>query len=135
MSRDLKLVNLKPTGEYFVQVLRCAYAEFVYKMAAANFSWTKSLKDLPSITYDVIQSHLSKTGRSVVGEKGYKFFAESFIHEVFAAKLGENLHKLKAKCYRSQRKNEKPHELHIEILKNIDGNIKVGNGSCSCKAG
>lgn len=43
--------------------------------------------------------------------KGYNFFLESYIHEPLTTdKFG-----IKATCWRSQRKNEKSHELSMAI--------------------
>ena len=45
--------------------------------------WTKNLRLLPKFTTQQIQTHLEGYGKKDIGSKGYKFFTESYIHDVY----------------------------------------------------
>ena len=50
-----------------------------------------------------------------IGSKGYKFFTESYIHDVYVGyDEGAGHATIKASCFRSQRKNEEPHKLSLK---------------------
>ena len=56
-------------------------------MAGANefsvVAWTKSLRNLAKVSAITIVNHLKGCGKKEIGEKGYKFFTENYIHDVF----------------------------------------------------
>lgn len=56
-------------------------------MAGANefsvVAWTKSLRNLAEVSAITIVNHLKGCGKKEIGEKGYKFFSENYIHDVF----------------------------------------------------
>lgn len=99
-------------------------------------NWIKSLKEFPPLPYEALMEHLNKSGRKEFGSKCYKFYAESFIHDVFVSvsDMNKNTFKAKARCYRSQRKNESPHNIFINFKKH-ENNLCVDGATCSCKAG
>ena len=75
-------------------------------------------------------------GKKDIGSKGYKFFTESCIHDVYVGyEEGAGHTTIKASCFRSQRKNEKPHKLSLKCGSGENGDAKVLETSCSCKAG
>ena len=46
-------------------------------------AWTKSLQNLAKVSSITIADHLKGCGKKEIGEKGYKFFTENYIHDVF----------------------------------------------------
>ncbi|XP_031566100.1 adhesion G protein-coupled receptor B1-like [Actinia tenebrosa] len=105
-------------------------------MADTGVVWRKSLSFLPEISYPNVLEHLKGCGKKNIGEKGYKFFAEAYIHDVHVAKMPGSIHttKVKAQCYRSQRKTESPHSMELEVGTE-DKKTKIIKAKCSCKAG
>lgn len=65
-------------------------------------------------------------------EKGLNYFTQGYIHNIRVFKL-ESRVQVSAKCWRSMRKNDSPHSLHIEI--SIAGDERITESYCSCKAG
>ena len=63
-------------------------------------------------------------------EKGNKFFYENYCHDVLC-KLKENEIHVKGKCFRSQKKSERPHNVTVILL--TTGDVK--RAKCSCPAG
>ena len=112
-----------------------------FKMADAqarvsddSISWTKSLAFVPKFSYVQINQHLKDCGKKEIGEKGYKYFVENYIHNVYVGRTSSSVSTVKARCHRSQRKSEEPHTLQIRVL-NDNGEANVSNPNCSCKAG
>ncbi|KAK3735994.1 hypothetical protein QZH41_018253 [Actinostola sp. cb2023] len=101
-------------------------------LSTSSIQWTKSLKILPKFSSDHINIHLKGCGKKTVGQKGYKFFVENYIHDVFVGEKTniDNVF-VKGRCFRSQRKNEEPHFLNLEVKST--GEIVLTQ--CSCKAG
>ena len=100
-------------------------------------SWTKTLVFVPRFSYIQINQHLKDGRRKEIGKKGYKFFVENYIHDVYVGRLsrhGDLTCIVQARCHRSQRKNEDPHSLKIEVV-NSNGDAKISKAKCSCKAG
>ncbi|KAJ8306827.1 hypothetical protein KUTeg_008811 [Tegillarca granosa] len=66
-------------------------------------------------------------------QQGYRYFAEGYIHKVslFFLENESNL-EISAKCFRSQRKSEKPHSVNIEINKALG---EIVDAYCTCQAG
>ncbi|RMX55208.1 hypothetical protein pdam_00024582 [Pocillopora damicornis] len=63
------------------------------------------------VSLDTIWKWLETGGKKNAGEKSYKFFREGYVYDVYTSTsaAGESL--VKARCYRSLRKNEEPHYL------------------------
>ena len=91
----------------------------------------------PRFSYIQINQHLKHSGRKEIGEKGCKFFLESYIHDVYVGRPSADHADLprivQARCHRSQRKNEDPHSLKIEVV-NSSRDAKISKAKCSCKA-
>ena len=100
-----------------------------------NEIWTKSLKNIPRFSSVTIAKHLEKCGKSCVGEKGYKFFVENYIHDILVREnKRKSLHVIKGRCHRSQRKNKALHTMQITV-KSVNERADVSKARCSCKAG
>lgn len=101
-----------------------------------DLNWTKTLRPLPKFTIEQIHNHLEDCGKKDIGSKGYKFFTESYIHDVYVGyDEGAGHATIKASCFRSQRKNEEPHKLSLKCGRGDNADAKVLETSCSCKAG
>ena len=71
-----------------------------------------------------------------MAQNGTNFFTESDIHDVYVGyDEGAGHATIKASCFRSQRKNEEPHKLFLKCGRGDNGDAKVLETSCSCKAG
>ena len=95
--------------------------------------WTKNLTNLPRFSVVNITDYITKYDTDRASDRGYEFFAEEFIHETFAVEDTENnMFNLKAKCWRSLLKREKPHDVTVQI-----NTVRrhVEKASCSCTAG
>ncbi|KAK3099804.1 hypothetical protein FSP39_010007 [Pinctada imbricata] len=96
---------------------------------------TSDLSSLPDLNFSFVESFLEKQSKSSGREqmnKGFKYYSEGYIH---AIKLypdeSTDICTVKGKCYRSQKRNESPHE--IEIVVHKDKTISSSN--CSCTIG
>ena len=99
--------------------------------------WSSDTSVLPKqFSYLNIVEHAKKTGRDAKSyvekplEKGYKFFYENYCHDV-CCRFNDNEIHVKGKCFRSQRKNDRPHNVTVTL--SVTGN--VNNAKCSCAAG
>ncbi|XP_076876591.1 uncharacterized protein LOC143525969 isoform X2 [Brachyhypopomus gauderio] len=98
--------------------------------------YTRCLQDLPKITithvHRIVQA-ASSTPRSK-REKGYKMYISSYIdnYEVSNRDSSGRV-SIRATCYRSMRKSEKPHDLRIVFEDRVSVDIAVAE--CSCVAG
>lgn len=71
--------------------------------------WSEDLIPFQGFSFDCSrQFFIGKGWTSRQETKGYKFFIERYIHDVETCGLN-----IRARCYRSQKKNEKPHHLSI----------------------
>ena len=77
----------------------------------SSLVWTKNFSFLPKFTTEQIQKHLEGCGKNDIGFKGYKFFTEIYIHDVYVAHDQDARGKtiVRGLCYISQRKSEEPH--------------------------
>lgn len=99
-----------------------------------EWHWSKSLENVPKISSISIAKHLTGCGKKEVGEKGYKFFTENYIHNVLVKEDDRGSCLAKALCFRIQRKSEAPHAMNIK-LKSQEGRGIVTKAKCSYKAG
>ena len=99
-----------------------------------DLQWLKLLENVPKVSSLTIAKHLTGCGKKEIGDKGYKFFTENYIHNVFVKAEDRVSCRVKALCYRSVRKIEAPHAMNIK-LKNNDDRGYVTEAKCSCKAG
>jgi len=63
-------------------------------------------------------------------ERGLQYAFEGYIHDIICNRLENNLIKIEAKAYRSQRKQQPPHSLTIQM-----GHTQIVEQLCSCTAG
>ena len=70
-----------------------------------------------------------------IGEKGYKFFTENYIHNVFVKEEDDRGLVVKGRCFRSQKKSEAPHTVKLKIAADREDKGNVEEAECSCKAG
>ena len=96
-----------------------------------SLNWTNKLNGISKFSIIQISDYIKENGNNRAFDKGYNFFIESYIHEAFVCKDDKKF-MVKAKCWRSQRKNEAPHMVSADICLK-DG--KVFCGRCSCIAG
>ena len=70
-----------------------------------DLNWTTTLRPLPKFTIEQIHNHLEDCGKKDIGSKGYKFFTESYIHDVYVGyDEGAGHATIKASCFRSKKK-------------------------------
>ena len=70
--------------------------------------WLKSLEKVPKVSSITIAKHLTGCGKKEVGEKGYKFFTENYIHNVCEREDDCGSCFVKALCFQSQKKSKAP---------------------------
>ena len=91
------------------------------------------LKMASSVTIKIIKCAESWLKTKKGRKKGDKYFLEGYLEEPKIL-IDDDICLVKAKCYRSMLKNEKPHEL--KIIFNVTGHMcSVLARNCSCKAG
>jgi len=83
-----------------------------------------------------IGNYLKKCGIKEIGEKGYKFFTENYMHNVFVKEEDDRAgtRGVKGRCYRSRKKSEAPHRVKLKIA-DREGRGNVEKAEYSCKAG
>ena len=106
-------------------------------VASPDENWTSETSILPKqFSFINIVEHARKSGRNAQSyvekplEKGYKFFFENYLFGVLCQLKNGKVH-VKGKCYRSQRKSDRPHDVMVTLM--LSG--EVNNAKCSCKAG
>lgn len=89
-----------------------------------------TLDRLEKIPENISVSYLpeSKSLSQRILGKGLNYYTQSYIHNIHV--FEDETIRVVAKCWRSMRKNENPHKLHIEI-----GEEKLLESFCTCKAG
>nr|XP_022300975.1 uncharacterized protein LOC111109184 [Crassostrea virginica] len=100
--------------------------------SATATAFTKDLSLVPEITFafveEFIKSHSTSSGKEQM-TKGFKYYSEQYVHSVSVYEDDEGC-LVKGKCYRSQRKNESPHD--VKVLINHE---KVEYSFCTCAIG
>ncbi|XP_068728761.1 uncharacterized protein [Montipora capricornis] len=103
--------------------------------SSAEF-WHKNLHTIPKFTNAFIEKFASDhLPIKATLTRGYKFFHESYIHDV-EVRLAMNDDEgvtIRAKCYRSMKKNEEPHNLLVVFKREREP--CVDSFRCSCAAG
>ena len=110
--------------------------------------WTKDLVDLPKFSDINIEQYTLQSGKKVdrkaseaksevcmktcikIETRGYQFFAEGYIHD-YCIKMTPTAIFIKAKCFPSQRKNEKAHQCWCVLSRSGT----VLHAYCTCVAG
>ena len=62
-------------------------------------------------------------------EKGLNYFTQGYIHDIKILEAHGDM-RLDARCWRSMRESQDPHNLHVEI-----GDDKLPESYCTCKIG
>ncbi|KAJ8300618.1 hypothetical protein KUTeg_022137 [Tegillarca granosa] len=94
---------------------------------------TSDLSLVPSITFGFVESFIKGNSKSLGTKelhKGYKYFSEKYVTGITVHKLEKGC-MIRAKCYRSQKENESPHDVEVMLR---DGPI-IESGLCSCTIG
>ena len=106
-------------------------------IAPPSLGWNKDLSNLPHFDDIAITDFTQKTGKARKDkscirpeQRGYAFYDEGYIHGYSVCDKGQYFF-VRAQCYRSQRKTEKPHKLWFCLA----GDNRVKKAVCSCKAG
>jgi len=100
-------------------------------MAAAAEADTRSLANIPA-DFSVEYLPNLKSIAERITRKALNLYTQGYIHkiEIFNEKLP--MINLCARCWRSMRKSEKPHDVRIEI----DGPRRlISDAYCTCKVG
>ncbi|XP_076116381.1 uncharacterized protein LOC143083892 [Mytilus galloprovincialis] len=103
-------------------------------MAASTTNGTssKDLSHLPDISFAFVEEFIRKHSQSSGKEqmtKGFKYYSEEYVHSV-SVHPDDTGCLVKGKCFRSQRKNESPHDVKIMIN---GGQIEYS--FCTCTIG
>lgn len=94
--------------------------------------WQKNLQCIKHFNFGDAQKFFEEHGSTQQQHsRGYKFFVEGFIHDVW---INESKPSVKAKCFHSQKRNEKPHNLVLEFRKENDF-LNLKECHCSCEVG
>ncbi|XP_046551332.1 uncharacterized protein LOC124261054 [Haliotis rubra] len=101
-----------------------------------DIQWTRSLKSLPAVESSDIEAWTTNCRiPAALHKKAYSNFVESYIHDVEVRTACDGSF-IRAKCFKSMKKNDFPHTLNIKITQHEDcDGITISNCSCSCKAG
>ena len=99
-------------------------------MAAAGLA-SDSLSSVPDdfgLTYHPNYSKLSERAK----QKGLNYFTQGYVHDISIFPTESSGLALTAKCWRSMRKSDEPHKLHVDV----DTTSKaITEAFCTCKAG
>ncbi|KAJ8313195.1 hypothetical protein KUTeg_009251 [Tegillarca granosa] len=82
---------------------------------APNIVDTRDLSLVPSITFGFVESFIKGNSKSLGTKelhKGYKYFSKKYVTGITVHKLEKGC-MIRAKCYRSQKKNESPHDVEL----------------------
>ena len=140
MNKSLPLVDPDPGKCYTCAkkakcVLRCAedlqntseIQQSKEQVASIEGNWSTETSVLPKqFSFISIVEHAKKSGRNAQSyvekplEKGYKFFFENYLFGVLCLLNGSEVH-VKGKCYRSQRKSDRPHD--VMVILSLAGNV------------
>ena len=102
--------------------------------------WSRSLRVVPKFTVAEAEKLIKTKSKTSTVSKGYKLFTEGYIHniECRAETIGTNAGSkcdVRARCWRSMRKNERPHKLKLVLHKQKHQVLDIPSYICSCKAG
>ncbi|XP_070548024.1 uncharacterized protein [Ptychodera flava] len=100
-------------------------------MAVKRDLFSDSLRNVPddiSVCYLPNFQNLSKKSQ----EKGLNYFSQGYVHDIKINDHNATEVNIIARCWRSMRKSELPHNIDISIS---TAERKLANANCSCKAG
>ena len=101
----------------------------ISKMAAQHPKLASdSLEKIPdNIAVSFLPNFESLSKRAL--EKGLNYFTQGYIHDIKISEAHGTM-RVDARCWRSMRKSQDPHNLHVEI-----GDDKLSESYCTCKVG
>jgi len=110
---------------------RCCYGSQAFvNMAAVHTVASKSLQHIPdNISVNFLPNHAKLCERIL--KRGLNYFTQCYIHDIkIFIHDGLKQSEVTCKCWRSLRKNEKPHQLRILV-----SDKEITEAYCSCKVG
>ena len=105
----------------WVKLVRAVKVTLDAVLAGQNkeIGWTKSFQNVPEFVPATWADWLTSGGKKHEGDKSWKFFKEGYVFDVYVGqKDGYGKLFYSAKSYRSLRKNEDPHYLHLLVSEN-----------------
>ena len=104
---------------------------------AASQFWHTNLDKLPTMTASEVEEFLKKnTLAKQTTSRGYQFFIEGYLHKIEVSYMtsitGEADVRMRARCFRSMKKNEDPHSISLAFGQSEP---KITSWSCSCAVG
>ena len=102
---------------------------YIFKMAAQHPKLASdSLEKIPdNIAVSFLPDFESLSKKAL--EKGLNYFTQGYIHNITISEA-RGVMRVDARCWRSMRKSQDPHNLHVEI-----GDDKLSESYCTCKTG
>ena len=102
---------------------------YIFKMAAQHPKFASdSLEKIPDkIAVSFLTDFESLSKKAL--EKGLNYFTQGYIHNIKISEARGAM-RVDARCWRSMRKSQDPHNLHVEI-----GDDKLPESYCTCKVG
>ena len=102
--------------------------------------WSRNLRVVHKFTVDEAEKLIKLKSKTSTVSKGYKFFTVGYINniECRAETVGtdaENKCHVRARCWRSMRKNEGPQKLKLVLHKRKRQLLDISSCNCSCEAG
>lgn len=86
------------------------------------------LSDLPA---DISEKYIAEEVSLKAKQQGFKYYSENYFQRMKMYKSDkENEVRISAKCHHSQRKNNSPHSINLDIT---PGSLDLAH--CSCTAG
>jgi hypothetical protein len=105
---------------------------YIFKMATQHPKLASdSLEKIPNnIAVSFLPGFESLSKKAL--EKGLNYFTQGYIHNIKISEARGAIVAIRvdARCWRSMRKSQDPHNLHVEI-----GDDKLSKSYCTCKAG
>ena len=101
---------------------------YIFKMAAQHPKLASdSLEKIPdNIAVSFLPDFESLSKKAL--EKGLNYFTQGYIHNINISEARGAM-RVDARCWRSMRKSQDPHNLHVEI-----GDDKLSESYCTCKS-
>jgi hypothetical protein len=102
---------------------------YIFKMAAQHPKLASdSLEKIPDNIAVSFLPDFESLSKNVL-EKGLNYFTQGYIHNIKISEAHGAI-RVDLRCWRSMRKSQDPHNLHVEI-----GDDKLSESYCTCKTG
>ena len=94
--------------------------------------WSRSLHVVPTFMVADVEKLIKTKSKTSTISKGYKCFTEGYIHNIECREenIGTNARSkcdVWARCWRSMRKNERPHKLKLVLHKQNHGMLDIAS--------